>query len=279
MPFDPVSWGLGFVLTRVSSKLLDKAFAGDLRARLEREVENWANELPPDRSVVSAALFPDLSLSTVDRPALEAIRHTMESDKIPSEEQWLEAFVEQWQVIRSRGGDLQSFFTISVENAREHLADLAKRVKKQCSQDERLFRGEVLNVPEEIRGSRRQEKRGSIFDTLIDIGDDLAERLKRYKHISDIPENERITVDEVYGWFERAKEIIAQEFGEDSSEISRWNTLQEELKDERFELRRRHDYNNSLIYNDFIVYSNWIYRYIGLLRNFKIYVDTNRQEN
>jgi hypothetical protein len=155
MTFDPLSWALGFVLSRTTSKLLDKA---DLTAKLQKEIEAWANELPHDRSVVSAALFPDLCPNPVDRPALAALRQTLESDNVPSETQWLEAFLEQWHTIRSRGGDLQPFFTISEDDAKEHLEALARRVKQLCGQDERLFRGTALTILQEIAGSTKEDK-------------------------------------------------------------------------------------------------------------------------
>lgn len=167
MPFDPVSWGLGWVLTRATSRIwLSKpSLASGLRA----EVALWAKALPTDAWVYPDALFPSIlsDEEAVDRPLLLQLRQVLLANEIPRVEVWDSAFREQWRARRDLGVNAQPFFLLSEQAVIPHLHDLAKRVFNVCCEQDPLFRPTLVSNQREILGLQEN------------IADQLAELTKR----------------------------------------------------------------------------------------------------
>jgi hypothetical protein len=75
MPFDPISWAAGFVMTNAARKGLEVAFPTDFRAGLEEEIEKWSKALPETASVHPTTLFSVVDKSDLRRNHLQEIRH------------------------------------------------------------------------------------------------------------------------------------------------------------------------------------------------------------
>src|SRR6267143_801977 len=139
MPFDPISWAVGFVLTNAAKKGLDTAFTPDLRRNLEDEIESWSKTLPSFAH--PATLFPmvDSSDGEQERPALSRVRSKLLDLVIPNQEEWASAFVEQWRSVRDRlRTQAQPFFLLSEVEVLPYLTDLAARVHGKCAQDQKI---------------------------------------------------------------------------------------------------------------------------------------------
>lgn len=153
MVFDPLSWAIGFSLTKSVSWLSGALGKKTLQDELEQALRAWAAKLPDDASVEPAALFPDLNPDSelIGRPALGALRSKLRSKLIPNAEEWLSGFVEQWQSRRRvLGTSGQPLFKLPESKVRPLLQTLAEDIYRVCVSDEPLFKGTVLAQLDEI---------------------------------------------------------------------------------------------------------------------------------
>jgi hypothetical protein len=95
MAFDPLSWAIGFALTKGFNRLLiDQSLATNLK----KAFKQWAKKLPSD-----AYIYPDSNFAQINpkpdiekQPSLCALRRILLYNHIPTESQWLDALFEQW---------------------------------------------------------------------------------------------------------------------------------------------------------------------------------------
>jgi hypothetical protein len=142
MPFDPLTWFLGFVFTQTSNKALGALKSNKLSARIERATKEWASELPEGCGVVPEALQHTLSTqSSGDEQAREQLARLLESYTIPSVEEWHAALLERWNEVRAQipRSELQPLFKLEPEEASSHLNVLAERLKKVCDREPDLL--------------------------------------------------------------------------------------------------------------------------------------------
>lgn len=167
MTFDPVSWGLGWVLTRVTSRVADWLRKPSLSKDLRAEVAVWTRALPTDASVNPDALFPSVlsDEEAVDRPLLLRLRQDLRANNIPRVELWNAAFLEHWRYIRRElGANAQPFFLLPEHDVTPHLNDLAKRIFSVCCGQDPLFRPTLISYQQEILGLQ-----DSIADQLAEL--------------------------------------------------------------------------------------------------------------
>lgn len=156
MGFEFIPWLITFSLNRTGNKTLDWLSKTALSSRLDNEIEDWSKTLPKELDVRPSALFPKTPWNTAqqDRPALTVLEDHLARKVAPTEQVWLEALLEQWNTIRVRPGQRQSFFLLPEQEATIHLRNLALRLALRSVQDEELFRGTVVD---ELRSDRAQD--------------------------------------------------------------------------------------------------------------------------
>jgi len=146
MPFDPISWAAGFVLTNAAKKGLDLVFTADLRSTLEKEIEEWSETLPAYAHPATLFSVVDSAPHDEHPPALVRVRDQILDLEIPSREEWAGAFIEQWRSIGERlGTQAQPFFHLDEAQAWPYLIDLAARVRAKCSQDPKFALPHIVN--------------------------------------------------------------------------------------------------------------------------------------
>jgi hypothetical protein len=57
MPFDPITWAVGYGANKGASVLLEKIFDVGAYYEIQKAAEKWASELPIDIRTPSEALF------------------------------------------------------------------------------------------------------------------------------------------------------------------------------------------------------------------------------
>jgi hypothetical protein len=153
MPFDPLSWAIGFILNTALKKRAEALFErNSLKHKLERCVQSWAEALPPELGLYPDALFSKFPVvandpTGVDRsPAATALGTALANGLIPSSQMWYDALVERWSVVNRRlGSTASSFFRLPEDKANAHLGILAERLARTCQEDPALFQVTVLS--------------------------------------------------------------------------------------------------------------------------------------
>jgi hypothetical protein len=152
MPFDPISWAAGFVLTNAAKKGLDLVFTADLRSTLEKEIEEWSKTLPAYAHPATLFSVIDTAPHDEHRPALVRVHAKILDLEIPSKEEWSAAFIEQWRAIGQHlGTQAQPFFHLDEAQALTYLIDLAGRVRAKCSQDQKFALPHIVNELDRIQ--------------------------------------------------------------------------------------------------------------------------------
>lgn len=153
MPFDPMSWAIGFALTKSVGWVGGAIAKESLESKLEKLVQSWASKLPSELSVEPAALlsaqYADADLAT--RPALTVLRQKLRRKVVPSAGEWKAGFVEEWAKKKANlGYNAQPFFLAAHAVVDPFLTQLADDVYARCREDEVLFKGTVLSYLEEV---------------------------------------------------------------------------------------------------------------------------------
>jgi hypothetical protein len=135
--FDPISWlfdiaGEAFV-KRAAKVLAPNA----LLRELMKAAEAWANE--EARGIVEAedpdALLAQFFATSLEElPRRDELTRTIECNRSPTAEQWLEALLERWEFVHSSAGEnARPLFRMDPTEAEALLRGLAKRLFGACS--------------------------------------------------------------------------------------------------------------------------------------------------
>lgn len=179
MPFDPISWGLGYALGKGGDRLFEALRSKDLQDRIRAEIGSWSGALPEDLFVHPDALLPELIRDEEAGPALRTLRGELRRERIPSAEIWYAAFAEHRRAKAAAHdtADLNPFFGARDEQVEPHLRDLAERVERLCRKEPDLFRVMAMDRLDEIRdhvvpGARAQSLRERFPDLLVSLWSD-----------------------------------------------------------------------------------------------------------
>jgi hypothetical protein len=144
MTFDFLTWIIGYSLSKISDKLIDNN--NKLADDLNKVVTDWTNDLPKELYLHPSSIFPN-NLNKVlnkENKSLINLRNELLSKKLPTKEQWLNALVEQWKIIKgSYGENAQPFFQITHDEAKRHLSYLATETYSVCLENPIIFRHKV----------------------------------------------------------------------------------------------------------------------------------------
>jgi len=156
MVLDPITSAfIGWVCGKLADTALRHLASSDLlRNDLDKAVAVWADGLPKKIHVNPAALFPivDPTTAETERPQYYALQQLLQQQtQFPSEEIWLNVFVESWNHVKATVPEPQPFFSLSEQQAREHLQKLAVTTYNVCIQYEPLFKIHVANELREIK--------------------------------------------------------------------------------------------------------------------------------
>jgi hypothetical protein len=73
MPFDPLTWALGYVFTTATNKITKPPANAALAAALRAAVQKWADGLPEGISATPEALYPADSKVRAKRGSLPQV--------------------------------------------------------------------------------------------------------------------------------------------------------------------------------------------------------------
>ncbi len=142
MPFEPITWLLGYTLTRATNLNFEKHFSIELPKKLADVARLWAGELPPDASLWSEALLPDATAENL--PYRDHLQAVIDKPQVPTQSEWFDALYEQWDVLHQRS-DTQDFFQLDAAAARGHLERLTERLERVCKAEAVLVFGTLVD--------------------------------------------------------------------------------------------------------------------------------------
>jgi tetratricopeptide (TPR) repeat protein len=169
MAFDPLSWAIGYTLTKGLNRFLAHK---TLASNLQKAFKQWAKNLPSE-----AHIYPDSDFATIEQdadplrqPLLCALRNTLLDNHIPTESQWFDALLEQWRSVpKDNLEEKQRFFGLPEETAQNHLTLLAKALADECAKYDQLFKTGAIDLLRKANGK---------LDTIDGKVDVLLERVK-----------------------------------------------------------------------------------------------------
>jgi hypothetical protein len=146
MPFDLVTWALGYVFNSVTNRVTKPFASPSLPSALRKTVTTWADALPDEIKIAPEAMFTNVLADTDanDRPALRTIRRTLRETVIPTTEQWTDALIENWSDKRTNlKRHAHEFFLLPPDKAKEHLTKLGQLLHQACAENDILFRNTI----------------------------------------------------------------------------------------------------------------------------------------
>jgi Fic/DOC family len=153
MPFDPVSWAVGYAASKATSSLLEKIFDVGAYREIQGAATKWSSELPEDIRTPSEALF-DTERSEDEWDSLSRLklkRVILELHKIPTAQEWFDALVESWEFKRQKlGAHANAFFQLDRPVAEERLRELAEAIFAACASVLKYSQPLIVNAIREL---------------------------------------------------------------------------------------------------------------------------------
>jgi len=159
MAFDPLSWAIGFSLSKGTTWLLGEIFSKELPSKLNKVTEEWAEKLPKEIFVYPAAIFDYAIIETEEHESLLRLRQKLNSKLIPEENEWLAALKEQWEFIKGKHSEPQPFFSVDYKDVKNHLAELSKNITIEIVSDNRYFNNEALKRIKQIQNQQNSDSK------------------------------------------------------------------------------------------------------------------------
>lgn len=136
MPFDPVTWAVGYVASRGASALIEKVFDTGAYAEIQAAAAKWSSELPDEIRTPAEALFDidsaEAGESSLSRNKLK--QAILELHNVPTEDEWFRALIESWEIKREQlGANANAFFQLDRSVAEAHLQRLANAIFAACA--------------------------------------------------------------------------------------------------------------------------------------------------
>ncbi len=148
MPFDPISWALGFGATKATKNLLEHLFNSDFLKKLSKVGDSWSESLPKEMYTPSEVIFGINDFG----PARELLQKCLIFDnQVPNKALWFNALFEAWESRKKEHGkEGNGFLQLSAEAASIHLDELAAELTLTCKKQQELFQISALSHLEEI---------------------------------------------------------------------------------------------------------------------------------
>jgi hypothetical protein len=162
MPFNIIAWGYGFILNELSKRVLANLTSPSLSKDLEKEMKEWANELPEDERVPIEHIFgaSEREPTPDTHPARFRLQEVLQTQGIiPTQQEWIDAFEEHWHARRTElGVQANVFFSLSPDRAHEHLKNLAYRIHRRCQADPELARRTITTQLSQVLAKQQEEQ-------------------------------------------------------------------------------------------------------------------------
>jgi hypothetical protein len=172
MSFSLAAWAIGYGLSSASKWASSEIFSDALARKLDRTVEAWASALPDGVAVYPAALFDAGAAPDSSSPCRERLGKTLLDRRIPTEEEWFDAFLERWEAVKRRiGKEAQSLFLLPEDEAAPLLRLLARQVVDVCRADQDMFRISTAEKIDELLAQVRSASAPTL-DFAKQSGDD-----------------------------------------------------------------------------------------------------------
>lgn len=143
-------WLFRTAFSAAAKQVWQKLRPNDLDSQLARAVDTWASALPPSLNVHPDAMFPSHvsdSEGACSAIELRILRGKILERELPTVDDWFFALCEQWSIRKdSLGMEAQPFFVADLDQVEQHLRDLAQSLHKVSTQDEAIFKTQVLRL-------------------------------------------------------------------------------------------------------------------------------------
>jgi hypothetical protein len=151
MPFDPISWALGYVASRGANSLVQQIFDMGAYREIQAAAAKWSSDLPEDIRTPSQALF-DIELTEQSSQSRSKLKQAiLELHKVPTEGEWFDALIESWEFKRNQlGPDANVFFQLEKSVAEQHLRALAQAIFAACASVIKYSQPLLVNAVREI---------------------------------------------------------------------------------------------------------------------------------
>ena len=137
MPFDPITWAIGYTASKSATALISKIFDDGAYSKIREAAREWSQELPGEIRTPVESLFdivtiePDKGIGSHSQKLKSAI---LELNTVPTEEEWFDALMESWEFKREQlGRDGNAFFRLPRSEAAAHLHGLAEAIFAACA--------------------------------------------------------------------------------------------------------------------------------------------------
>jgi len=210
MGFDPLSWAIGFTLTRTANRWLKKSEAGAFADSLRNAVRKWSRGLPPELSDLDPEAVVQRLFEANDEqlgPRRQELQDCFQRETIPEENAWLEAIWERREEVHAEiGPEAQRFFQVDAAIAEPHIRTLADVLHRECIRNERLFRVSMYAMLKKLlaqEGKMRQVS-GERPPRVCDPGQYLRALLEETSHIDirglqvESGRAQRFPIDDLY---------------------------------------------------------------------------------
>jgi len=158
MPFDPLTWAVGYSASKSASSLLERVFDVGALGEIKAAAAKWSSELPNEIQTPAEALFDiDSSETREGFPNRNKLKQAiLELHNVPNEDEWFHALIESWEFKREQlGADANAFFQIDRLVVEEHLRQLAQAIFTACASVLKLSQPLLIKEIREI--ARTQE--------------------------------------------------------------------------------------------------------------------------
>ncbi len=153
MGFNLLNWAIGYGLKKVADPIFGNR-GQSIELALQKQVSDWAHRLPKNKYVAPEALFSNFRQNIkLDKTSkIFSLRQAIKNKSVPTNTQWHDAILEQWQLKRKELGHCaQSFFLLEESEVSDDIADLANNLYSVIAAETTLFRNQSLGYLRDIR--------------------------------------------------------------------------------------------------------------------------------
>ena len=158
MAFDPLSWAIGYSLSKGTTWLLGDVYSKKLPSKLSRVTEKWAKKIPKELYYYPSDFFDYSFREVEDRKSLKILRDKLNSIEIPKEKEWYEALKEHWNFIKHNIKNPQPFFTAKFIEIEDYLIDLSSLITNEIITDNDYFRIQISKKVDDILKKQKRKQ-------------------------------------------------------------------------------------------------------------------------
>jgi hypothetical protein len=171
-----LTWICDFALSHGASAAVEKFNSPTLNKELDNAMHKWSKKLPKAQRFDEYTSLFNSSLIKKEPAPKDVLQIAMIIDdgKIPGKDDWFKALFFLWKQIKETvGKDAQPFYLLDEATASTHLRQLSKALEMVCIDNEKLFKGtvidrmdELLNETKEVKSLLKEDKSNEFISNL-----------------------------------------------------------------------------------------------------------------